>query len=477
MDRATVDERLRSTAAAGEAWSRPRHLLANLDSVAATFTLGSGYALLVWHEVSVPQARIVHGLFQFLVGLVTLALLYRDNQYSPEHRLSRITDVASAAKNLTVAFFLVSGVSFATKGFFTGYQNLSRLVVFTNLAVFFGLLVAGRLALAAYQRALFARGEDIRSVIVIGEGAAATEFCSFLSKRPWLGVGCAGTIPVKAVAFSLERLNDILPAGKACELVLALDPEDHEDYSEVTQVLERAGLPFRIVPSLFEESFRATVLNGYGELPIINVDADPLDRVQHTTKRVLDVAISAAVLLLLSPLFGVIALAVKLDSRGPVIFKQERVGLSGRRFNMLKFRTMVDGAENKLQELLERNEADGHLFKIRDDPRVTRVGRILRRWSLDELPQFVNAFWGEMSVVGPRPPLPIEVEAYETQHFCRLRGKPGITGLWQVSGRSNLTFDEMVKLDRYYLEKWSTGLDLTIMARTIWVVLARRGAC
>jgi lipopolysaccharide/colanic/teichoic acid biosynthesis glycosyltransferase len=172
-----------------------------------------------------------------------------------------------------------------------------------------------------------------------------------------------------------------------------------------------------------------------------------------------------------------VALAIKIDSRGPVIFRQERVGLNGQRFEMLKFRTMLDGAELRLGELLDRNEADGHVFKMRADPRVTRVGSCLRQWSLDELPQFANVFWGDMSVVGPRPPLPREVDGYETQHCCRLKGKPGISGLWQVSGRSNLTFEEMVKLDRYYLEHWSIGLDLGIMVRTVYVVLARRGAC
>ena len=460
----------------GEAWARPRRLLANLDAVATALTLWAAYAVLPFRGIDAPPARLSHGLFQLLMGLVLLVLLYRDEQYSSERRLSRMTDVGSAAKNLTVAFFLVSGLSFVTKGFFTGYLDQSRLVVLGSLLFLFALLVADRLILSAYQRRLFARGEDIRRVIVVGDGEAAADFRSFLEKRPWLGIGCAGTLPVAEGAFSLEQVRRALTAGEASELILALDPEERSEFGRITQELEGARLPFRIVPSLFEESFRATMLTGFHELPVINVDVDPLDRVQRSFKRVLDVTVSSLTLLVLSPLFALIALAIRLESRGPVIFRQERVGLRGRHFLMFKFRTMVADAESRLEQILEKNEAEGHLFKIKRAPRVTRVGALLRRWSLDELPQFANVFWGEMSVVGPRPPLPREVEAYQTQHYARLKGKPGITGLWQVSGRSNLSFEEMVKLDRYYLERWSIGLDLSIIARTIWVVLARKGA-
>ncbi|MBN1631149.1 MAG: sugar transferase, partial [Thermoleophilia bacterium] len=170
--------------------------------------------------------------------------------------------------------------------------------------------------------------------------------------------------------------------------------------------------------------------------------------------------------------------AVVADSGLPLIYRQQRVGKNGRRFNMYKFRTMVKDADRRLAELQAANEADpeGRMFKMRDDPRLTRVGRILRKWSLDELPQFFNVLRHEMSVVGPRPPLPAEVEKYEQEHLYRLKALPGVTGLWQVSGRSDLDFEDMVRLDRYYLDNWSLGLDLGIILKTIWVVLNRRGA-
>jgi exopolysaccharide biosynthesis polyprenyl glycosylphosphotransferase len=185
---------------------------------------------------------------------------------------------------------------------------------------------------------------------------------------------------------------------------------------------------------------------------------------------------AAAALAVLSPVFAAVALAVKLDSPGPVFFHQTRVGRDGRRFDMVKFRTMVVGAERLRADLVDRNEADGLLFKLRLDPRVTRTGRVLRRYSLDELPQLVNVLRGEMSMVGPRPPLPAEVDRYERHVTRRLLVKPGITGLWQVSGRSDLSWEEAVRLDLYYVDHWSPTMDLTIIAKTFSAVLRGSGA-
>jgi len=181
-------------------------------------------------------------------------------------------------------------------------------------------------------------------------------------------------------------------------------------------------------------------------------------------------------LLLGVPLMALIALAIRLDSPGPVIFSQTRVGAGGKLFEIYKFRSMREGAEEELEQLRELNEADGPIFKIRDDPRLTRMGRFLRCTSLDELPQLWNLLRGEISLVGPRPPTPGEVEGYQEWHKKRLEGRPGITGLWQVSGRSLLSFDEMVLLDIYYIENWSLWLDFKILMRTIPKVLSGEGA-
>ncbi len=193
-------------------------------------------------------------------------------------------------------------------------------------------------------------------------------------------------------------------------------------------------------------------------------------------KGFVDRSVSLVALILLLPVLVVIALAVKLDSRGPVLFRQTRVGQGGREFGVFKFRTMVMNADALLAELTARNETDGLMFKMRDDPRVTRVGRLLRKWSLDELPQLLNVVRGQMSLVGPRPPLPSEVARYDGDVARRLLVKPGMTGLWQVSGRSDLSWEDGIRLDLYYVENWSLAADLSILWKTIGAVVNSRGA-
>lgn len=211
-------------------------------------------------------------------------------------------------------------------------------------------------------------------------------------------------------------------------------------------------------------------------LPLMHVELPSYDGPKHTLKRVLDVMISGAALLVLLPVMGLIALAIKQDSAGPVLFRQERVGRNGATFQMLKFRSMVQTAEDDLAGLLDKNEGSGVLFKMKHDPRVTRVGKFLRRYSLDELPQLWNIFLGDMSVVGPRPPLPREVADYEGHVRRRLYIKPGLTGMWQVNGRSDLDWEESVRLDLYYVENWSITGDLMIIWRTFRVLTHPVGA-
>lgn len=211
-------------------------------------------------------------------------------------------------------------------------------------------------------------------------------------------------------------------------------------------------------------------------LPLIHVTTPTLEGGQRVAKRLFDVLVSGLLIVALSPIMVIVAALVKADSRGPVLFRQERVGIEGTRFAMLKFRSMVIGAEDQLSLLAGQNEGAGLLFKMRNDPRVTAVGAVLRKYSLDELPQLFNIFAGSMSLVGPRPPLPGEVEAYEQDVRRRLLVKPGLTGLWQVSGRSNLTWRDSVRLDLYYVENWSLAGDLVIILRTVRAVFQNTGA-
>ncbi|MDP9936314.1 exopolysaccharide biosynthesis polyprenyl glycosylphosphotransferase [Paenarthrobacter nicotinovorans] len=211
-------------------------------------------------------------------------------------------------------------------------------------------------------------------------------------------------------------------------------------------------------------------------LPLIHVTTPTLEGGQRVAKRLFDILASAMIIIVASPLMVLLALLVKADSKGPVLFRQARVGMEGAQFQMLKFRSMVVDAEAQLATLQSQNEGQGLLFKIRKDPRVTRVGGFLRKYSLDELPQLFNILAGSMSMVGPRPPLPREVEAYEHHVRRRLLVKPGLTGLWQVSGRSNLSWQDSVRLDLYYVENWSLAGDLVILLRTVRAVFHSTGA-
>jgi exopolysaccharide biosynthesis polyprenyl glycosylphosphotransferase len=213
-----------------------------------------------------------------------------------------------------------------------------------------------------------------------------------------------------------------------------------------------------------------------GSLMAFSLKPVSLTGVQALAKRTFDIGLTAIGMVIGLPLFAAVALAVKLSSRGPVFFRQERVGYHGRPFTMLKFRTMVVDAEAMLDGLMEQNEATGPLFKIKGDPRVTPVGRFLRKWSLDELPQLWNVLVGDMSLVGPRPPLAREVAQYEDWMMSRLEVRPGLTGLWQVSGRSDLPFDDYVRLDLFYIENWSLAYDLFIIAKSVPMLVTGRGA-
>jgi exopolysaccharide biosynthesis polyprenyl glycosylphosphotransferase len=255
-----------------------------------------------------------------------------------------------------------------------------------------------------------------------------------------------------------------------------LEPEESGLLPKLTSFLSLVRVPFKIIPSLFEETAFASGPDDITPAHVLEMAVDPTDRLVHVVKRVSDVGIGLLALLFFALVTPAIALAIVVETGRPVFYRQERVGKYGNRFDILKFRTMVVDAEARLAELKVQDEGDGPHFKMAADPRLTRVGAFLRRWSLDELPQFWNVLKGDMSVVGPRPPLPREVEQYEAAQLVRLKGKPGITGLWQVSGRKNLTFDDMVRLDRYYLENWSLKLDTSIMLRTFSAVFTRRGA-
>jgi len=251
---------------------------------------------------------------------------------------------------------------------------------------------------------------------------------------------------------------------------------EHNGLRRLAWDLEGSDVHLLISPALTDVAGPRVTIRPLFNLPLLHLEQPQFNGPQRFYKNVTDRIFAAAGLILLSPLLAAIAIAIKLGDRGSVFFTQDRVGANGERFRCIKFRTMVPAAEDMLIDLTDRNESGGVLFKIKNDPRVTRVGSILRKTSLDELPQLINVLRGEMSLVGPRPPLPIEVDQYEADVHRRLLVKPGITGLWQVSGRSDLTWDESVRLDLYYVENWSPLVDLNILAKTAAAVVRGSGA-
>jgi exopolysaccharide biosynthesis polyprenyl glycosylphosphotransferase len=315
-------------------------------------------------------------------------------------------------------------------------------------------------------------------VVVVGANVVGQELARELDQRyEVLGYVDNGTDLVepldRPLLSPIAELESVVRSGAVDEIVIALPPDRREQVDRVVARGFGRQVDVKVITEMSEQLPRRLELGRFGSRAYIGFA--PVARVSWL-KRAVDLALTSAVLLVGAPVLAGIALAIRLDSPGPILYRQRRVGKDGVTFEMLKFRSMCVDADEKLASLVERNEATGPLFKMRRDPRVTRVGRILRRCSLDELPQLLNVLAGEMSLVGPRPPLPAEVLRYEEWQMGRLRARPGMTGLWQVSGRSEVPFNDMVRLDLHYVRNWSFGLDLEIILRTVPAVLANRGA-
>jgi exopolysaccharide biosynthesis polyprenyl glycosylphosphotransferase len=250
----------------------------------------------------------------------------------------------------------------------------------------------------------------------------------------------------------------------------------YADVRDIARIGESHGLPIYLLADLFPLRVASNRLTYLADIPLLSLSAVPETYGRLLLKRLMDLVLSSALILLLSPAFLLMAAIIKLDSKGPVFFAQERVGRNQRRFKMLKFRSMVVNAEELRKKLEAQNEADGPVFKIRNDPRITRIGRFIRRYSIDEFPQLFNVWMGQMSLVGPRPPIPAEVEEYRWDQRRRLSVTPGMTGLWQVSGRSEIAFEEWVEMDLAYIDSWSLLGDLIILFKTFRAVITHRGA-
>jgi exopolysaccharide biosynthesis polyprenyl glycosylphosphotransferase len=326
-----------------------------------------------------------------------------------------------------------------------------------------------------------------RAVVVVGGNEEALELARFMDADKTVGyevVGFVTDTPVELLdeevrgrlLGSLDRLEAVVEETGALGIVIASTAVTTTASNRLARCMTRAGVHVELSSTLRDVAAERLVVTGIGRFPMLYVEACRRSGWRMVAKRAFDVTAAAGMILLTAPVLLAVALAVRLTSSGPVLFRQTRLGKDGVPFEVLKFRSMVPGAESMLIDLTDRNEADGPLFKMRDDPRVTPVGKLLRRTSLDELPQLWNVVRGEMSLVGPRPALPEEAQAWSPELRSRLDVKPGITGMWQVNGRSSASFDDYVRLDLFYVDNWSLVTDLAILARTVPAVLSRSGA-
>jgi exopolysaccharide biosynthesis polyprenyl glycosylphosphotransferase len=390
-------------------------------------------------------------------------------------------EIARIAKALVAVALLHMAAIF----FLRMQEEVSRLYFGTYFGLAFVLLVANRLVLRSVAYSARRGGLNTRVFAVVGSGDLAHDVVATVADHPEWGLqfaghileeGSAATAPRELVLGSVSQLGQILDDNVIDEVIFAVPRERLASVEGAFRLCQEQGAGARVCLDLFEVSGARVALGELDGLPMLSFSRAPTDEVALLVKRAFDVVTSAAALLAFSPVLLATALAVKLESPGPVFFRQVRVGKNGRPFRMYKFRSMHVDAEARLESLRAQNEATGPVFKMRNDPRVTSVGRFIRRTSIDELPQFLNVLFGEMSVVGPRPPVPAEVRQYQRWQRRRLSVKPGITCTWQVSGRSNISFDQWMALDLEYIDTWSLWQDIRICFRTVPAVLLSRGA-
>lgn len=419
--------------------------------------------------------------FAFLMTVILLVTFKLEGMYNGRRGASWFDELYAILNGTTTSTILLMAAFF-----FYRPLSFSRLLPFYAAVMIITYLGLARLVERFIRSQLRLRGIGVVRVLIVGGGEMGRTIMRHIVAQPELGYQVVGFVDDDPdFQHDIGRFRSLGPTASLPRLVqeLAIDEviitlpwQHHRKIVRIMDQCKREHVRSRIVPDLFQLSLSRVHLDDIKGVPLIGVKEPALHGWNMAFKRAVDIIVSALLLVLLGPLMLLIALAIKLDSSGSVLFQQTRVGRGGQLFTLYKFRSMRLGAESEVEHLSRYNEADGPLFKMRNDPRVTRVGRIIRKLSLDELPQLYNVLRGEMSVVGPRPALPSEVVQYEEWHRKRLDVAPGLTGLWQTSGRSDVTFDEMCLLDIYYAEQWSPLLDATIVLKTIPTVLFGRGA-
>ena len=412
----------------------------------------------------------------FILLYTGLIVLFADTHglYSNYQTLSARQEMIAASKSVLMANILLSGCIYIS-----GIKFISRLVIAVTMLFALLTMISWRYLRRKRITTACADGLICHNVIIVGAGRVAQSVKRYLDDRRHLGfvvsgfLACAGESPGVPVLGSVESLTAVCRTHFIDEVLVCT--QDRNVVHQVVDIARRHRLGVKVIPDLYDGIAGGAQLEYLGGLPSLTIQHRNLPVFALKVKRMLDMLLAALALLLLSPLAALIAVLIKLDSQGPILYSSKRVGKKGRVFHCVKFRTMVADAEARKAKLQHLNERDGVLFKISNDPRVTRIGAFLRKYSLDEIPQLWNVLNGDMSLVGPRPPLAHEVEKYELDYLRRLDVAPGITGLWQVEARRHPSFDRYIALDLQYVEQWNLLLDLKIIWRTVGVVFAGTG--
>ncbi|MFQ5645813.1 MAG: sugar transferase [bacterium] len=433
-------------------------------------------------RISLPEHQYILHLDHVLLGAMYWVVSLRSyGGYNSFRNMSYLDLCWRVLKSV-----LIATMAFGTITFILAPEILTQGIIVLLFVNSLFLLLSERIIILYYFHRIRERGYNYRHVLFVGSGELARDFVRVLEATALWGFKVIGfvdepqkvgrKIDGKKVVGSFDELGKVLDNNVVDEVVFCLPRKWMDRLEELVITCEKVGVKMHISLDFFNTSIARSRLSNLAGNPVLCLESTPPKSLEMSLKRGMDIFFSLLILLFLSPVFLLVGLAVKLSSRGGVIYSQERCGQNGRKFKMHKFRTMVINAEDLRVGLKERNEASGPVFKIKNDPRMTRVGKYLRKFSLDELPQFFNVLKGEMSIVGPRPPLPSEVNEYDRWQRRRLSMRPGITCLWQVSGRNIIAFEDWVRLDLEYIDKWSLLLDMKIILKTVPAIFRGTGA-
>ncbi|MEJ7699685.1 MAG: sugar transferase [Pyrinomonadaceae bacterium] len=482
-------------------------------SFALAFVLREGDAIFSQTAWTLSRDFMPYAAVLIFVVPVRLLMLAYQRVYRLQGAFSYIAEFIKIFKAVAIGSLLIISFTFLFRGGFAFREfSYSRGIFALDFGLALVIFSAFHLGLRYLQTLFRARDINLIPTLVVGTNAEAEQTIRELRERTDLGyriVGVIATENTEEPGEILEKFSALSVAKTFSEVQIVGNLDDLPDvirelaiqeviitdsnlpseklFEAMMQLGRRQKVEFRLAPSLFNFLPQKTSVEQIGILPMVRLFREPLSEAERFVKRAFDIIISILVIVLLAPVWLIISVLIRLDSNGVVLFRQERVGMDGRRFLCYKFRTMKTNADESvhrdaylknIEGLSEANVGDEEnpvFGKVKDDPRITSIGKFLRRTSLDELPQFLNVLRGEMSIVGARPPIPYEVEEYDIRHRKRLDMKPGITGLWQVSGRNRLTFEEMVRIDLFYIENWSVWLDLKIILLTLPAILRGDG--